>query len=197
MNETLILWDIDGTLNVHGKGQHWNGEWILNTVTREESPALFEHFPEKFQTIDLRVNQALLSVFSSLDAPHIEHRWLTAWEQEACTLFCPKVGFPKGGSWEVVMPGENATTESAVWWKTESVRRLLSENPEAKVIWVDDLIDSTESMEEGNRQLNEDFPGRLAMIGVMAHQGVTPDVFSFVRRLATEQWQAGMFLFEQ
>ena len=195
MDDILILWDIDGTLNVHGKGKHWNGEWILNTVTRDESPSLFEHFPAKFQTIDIRVNQALVDNFSSLDASHIEHQWLTAWEQEACTLFSPKVGFQAGESWRAVMPGENAT-ESAVWWKTEAVRRLLIANPEINVIWVDDLIDSTEIMEEDNQQLSQDFPGRLAMVGVMAHQGVTPDVFNFIRKLAGEKWQPGMFLFE-
>lgn len=194
MDDILILWDIDGTLNVHGKANHWPEQWITNTVTRAESPALFEHFPEKFDTISLRMNQGLIDVFSSLDLPHISHQWLTAWEQEAATLFCPKVGFEAGSSWPAVLP---AGQENSIWWKTESVRNILEANSEQKVIWIDDLIDSTETIEEDNRRLNEDFPGRLAMVGLTAHHGVTPDVFSFIRNLSTGSWQAGMFIFEQ
>lgn len=194
MDDILILWDIDGTLNVHGKANHWSGEWVTNTVTRAESPSLFEHFPAKFETIKLRVNQALMDDFSSLNAPHISHQWLSAWEQEASTLFAPKVGFTAGEHWAAVLP---VGKEDSVWWKTEAVRAILETNPEQKVIWVDDLIDSTETIEEHNRQLNEDFPRRLAMVGLTAHHGVTPDVMNFIRRLAMESWQSGMFIFEQ
>lgn len=194
MDDILILWDIDGTLNVHGKANHWSGKWITNTVTRQESPALFEHFPQKFDTIALRVNEALLADFSSLNTSHISHQWLTAWEQESATLFCPKVGFTAGQSWKAILP---AGEESETWWKTEAVRSILTANPKQKVIWVDDLIDSTERLEADNRQLNEDFPGQLAMVGVTAHHGVTPDVMAFVRKLANKRWQDGMFIFEQ
>lgn len=195
MDKTLVLWDIDGTLNVHGRGQHWNGEWVTNTVTRAESPTLFASFPAKFETLTLRMNSALMQVFSSLSAPHVEHRWLTAWEHEAVTLFCPKVGFEEGSQWEVITEPEDVPENR--WWKTQAVRNLLSSDPELRIIWVDDLIDHDETIENENRQVVLDFPGQVAMVGVMAHQGVTPDVFNFVRRLATEQWQAGMFLFEQ
>ena len=194
MDKMLVLWDIDGTLNVHGKSPQWNGPWVTNTVTREESPALFENFPDKFETLELRMNADLMEIFSSLSAPHLEHRWLTAWEQEAVTLFCPKMGFEQGAGWEVVKEPE-AVPEST-WWKTQAVRNLLSSDPELRIIWVDDLIDHDETVENENRQVVLDFPGQVAMVGVMAHQGVTPDVFNFVRRLATQQWQAGMFLFE-
>lgn len=193
MDEILLLWDIDGVFNVHGRGEHWNGEWIHNTVAREECPALFEHFPEKFQSLDLRVNQDFMDSFSSLNLPHITHKWLTAWEQDAATIFAPKVGFTQGEKWEAIVP---VMPESEVWWKTEAVRNIMVENPSLKVIWMDDLIDSTDAMESDNRDLNEDFPGRLAMVGVMSHQGVTPDTFNFIKRLATDRWQAGMFLFE-
>lgn len=194
MDDILILWDIDGTLNVHGKANHWSGQWITNTVTRQECPALFEHFPQKFDTINLRVNEALLVDFSSLTAPHITHQWLSAWEQDAATLFAPRVGFAAGQSWKAIcQPGE----ETEIWWKTEAVRTILEAHPARKVIWVDDLLDSTEIIEDNNRQLNEDFPGQLAMVGVTAHHGVTPDVMNFVRNLAKVKWQAGMFIFEQ
>lgn len=189
----LILWDIDGTLNVHGKTNHWPGEWATNTVTRHESPALFEHFPQKFDLIKLRVSQGLMDNFSSLFLPNISHQWFTAWEQEAPTLFAPKMGFEAGTTWPVVLP---VSEETGVWWKTEAVRAMLSKNPALKVIWVDDLIDTTEHIEDDNRRLNEDFPGQLAMVGVMPHQGVTPDVFAFIRNLTTGKWQDGMFIFE-
>lgn len=197
MPEVAVLWDIDGTLNVHGRGNHWAGEWILNTVTRQEVPALFAGMPERFQQFDLRVNSSLLSDLSSLEAPGVTHQWLTAWEQEAKTVFSPKFGFLAGEAWDSISPAHPAhEEETGVWWKTTAVREILSSDPAAHLIWVDDLIDHTDRIEQDNQQLLIDFPDRLAMVGVMAHQGVTPDVLSFVKRLALVKFQAGMFLFE-
>lgn len=197
MDNILVLWDIDGTLNVHGRGNHWAGQWLLNTVNRQEVPALFDGMPEKFQQFELRVNEDLLAVFSSLESPGVTHQWLTAWEQEAKTMFSPKFGFSAGEAWDSVSPAHpDHEEETGIWWKTTAVRDILSSSPDTKVIWVDDLIDHTDRMEEDNRQLNQDFPDRLAMVGVMAHQGVTPDVFAFIKRLALVKFQAGMFLFE-
>jgi hypothetical protein len=197
MDNILVLWDIDGTLNVHGRGNHWAGQWLLNTVTRQEVPALFAGMPEKFQEFKLRVNEDLLTDFSSLSVPGVTHQWLTAWEQEAKTVFSPKFGFSAGEAWDSISPvHHDHEEETGVWWKTTAVREILSSSPETKVIWVDDLIDHTDRIEEDNRQLNLDFPDRLAMVGVMAHQGVTPDVFAFIKHLAMVKFQGGMFLFE-
>lgn len=197
MEEVTILWDIDGTLSVLGRGSQWPGEWMHDIVTRQEVPALFAGMPERFQQFNLRVNSGLLADFSSLEAPGVTQQWLTAWEQEAKTVFAPKFGFSAGQSWESISPSNPDHEEATgIWWKTTAVRKLLQENPDHKIIWVDDLIDHTESIEEHNRQLNDDFPGRLAMVGVMAHQGVTPDVWIFIKRLAMTKFQAGMFLFE-
>jgi hypothetical protein len=201
MSKVRIFWDIDGTLSVNGRASLWNGEWLTNIVTRSEVPALFEGLPEKFQHFDLKVNNELLQCISALDEhPDVVNAWLTAWEEHACKVFAPKFGFTIGKSWHSFTAPDGSFSldpvEGGIWWKTSVVREFLIENPDARVIWVDDLIDSDEAVEAANRQLNDDFEGRLAMIGVIAHKGVTPDSFAFIKRLAMEKWEAGMFLFE-
>jgi hypothetical protein len=201
MSKVFIFWDIDGTLNVKGRVTQWQGEWLTNVVTRKELPALFEGLSEKHQEFTLRVNQSLLESLISLDShPDVVNGWLTAWETEACTVFSPKFKFSNGESWFSFTAPEGSFSldplAGGVWWKTEAIREFLKTNPEARVIWVDDLIDSDEDVEAANRLLHSEFEDRLAMVGVMSHLGVTPDVFTFIKRLATEKWQSGMFLFE-
>lgn len=201
MSKVFIFWDIDGTVNVNGRVSLWNGEWLHEIVTRTEVPALFEGLHEKHQQFDLRVNRELLESLSALDThPDVVQGWLTAWEAEACTVFSPKFNFIPGKSWHSFKAPEGSFSldpiEGKTWWKTTAVREFLTANPEARVIWVDDLIDSDEVTEADNRKLNEDFAGRLAMVGVIAHKGVTPDSFNFIKRLAVDKWEAGMFIFE-
>lgn len=201
MSKVIVCWDIDGTVNVNGRVSHWSGEWLIDSVTRTEAPALFEGLPEKFQQFHLRVNQSLLDSIDSLgDHPDVENAWLTAWENDACTIFSPKFDFTVGETWQSLNADEDSftlePTGDAVWWKTQAVRKFLTENPDTRMIWIDDLIDSDPKVEADNRKLNEDFEGRLAMVGVYAFKGVTPDCFNFIKRLATERWQAGMFIFE-
>jgi hypothetical protein len=201
MSKVFVFWDIDGTINVNGRISLWNGQWLTNTVTRKEVPALFEGLADKHQSFNLRVNQTLRESVTALDEhPNVVNAWLTAWEEDACKVFSPKFNFPNGENWHSFTAPEGSFSldpvEGAIWWKTSVVREFLIENPDARVIWVDDLIDSDEAVEAANRQLNDDFEGRLAMIGVIAHKGVTPDSFAFIKRLAVEKWEAGMFLFE-
>lgn len=201
MSKVCVFWDIDGTVNVNGRISLWNGEWLTNIVTRAEVPALFEGIDEKFQQFDLRVNQDLLDSMKVLDKhPDVVNAWLTAWETEACTVFSPKFNFSNGEDWHSFTAPAGSFSldpvEGAVWWKTTVVKEFLRTNPDTRVIWVDDLIDSDETVEAANRALNDEFADRLAMVGVIAHKGVTPDSFNFIRKLATEKWQAGMFIFE-
>jgi hypothetical protein len=201
MSKVVVLWDIDGTLNVNGRVSLWSGQWLTDVVTRDEAPALFEEIPERFRHFDLRVNSELLNSIAALDEhPNVENGWLTAWEEEARTIFSPRFNFPIGEEWLTLKaaPGEFTLdpTAETIWWKTQSLRQFLEMNPDIRVIWVDDLIDSDFKTEFNNRKLNEDFPGRVAMVGVYAFKGVTPDSFNFIKRLATERWQAGMFIFE-
>lgn len=201
MSKVVVFWDIDGPVNVNGRGSHWSGEWLLSSVTRTEVPELFEGIPEKFQEFSLRVNQSLLNVITVLgEHSNVENAWLTAWEEHACTVFSPKFNFAAGEKWQsLVAPEDSFTldpTEHAIWWKTEALRLFLTENPDTRVIWVDDLIDSDSKVEADNRKLIEDFEDRVAMVGVYAFKGVTPDTFNFIKKLATERWQAGMFIFE-
>lgn len=201
MSKVLVCWDIDGTVNVNGRGSHWKGEWVTSVVTRSEMPSLFEGLPDKFQQFPLRVNQELLEAMVELDShPEVSNAWLTAWETEACTVFSPKFNFQNGEKWfSFVAPDGSFSldpVEGSVWWKTTAVREFLKENPDTRLIWVDDLIDSDDDVEAANRLLHSEFEDRLAMVGVMAHVGVTPDVFNFIKRLATEKWQSGMFIFQ-
>lgn len=201
MSKVFVLWDIDGTVSVKGRISLWNGDWITNIVTRTEVPALFEGLDEKFQQFNLRVNQSLLDSITSLDEhPNVTNAWLTAWEAEACTVFAPKFNFSNGENWHSFIAPNGSFSldpvEGVIWWKTNVVREFLTANPDTRVIWVDDLIDVDDNVEAENRKLNEEFEGRLAMVGVIAHKGVTPDSFNFIKKLATENWQAGMFLFE-
>jgi hypothetical protein len=201
VSKVFVLWDIDGTINVNGRASFWNGEWLTSMVTRSEVPALFEGLPEKFNKFDLRVNSELLESIADLDEhPEVVNAWLTAWEEHACKVFSPKFDFIIGESWASFIAPEGSFTldpvEGAVWWKTAVVREFLTANPDARVIWVDDLIDSDEDVEAANRLLNDEFKDRLAMVGVIAHKGVTPDVFAFIKKLAIEKWQAGMFIFQ-
>lgn len=201
MGKVVVFWDIDGTVNVNGRVSLWNGEWLTNSVTRSEVPELFEGMPERFRKFDLRVNQSLLNAISSLgEHPDVENGWLTAWEDRACSVFSPKFNFTVGETWQSLLaPAHSFTldpTETAIWWKTEALREFLIANPDTRVIWIDDLIDSEYRVEADNRQLIEEFEDRVAMVGVYAFKGVTPDSFNFVKKLATERWQAGMFIFE-
>lgn len=201
MSRVFIFWDIDGTMNVNGRVSLWNGEWLHEVVTRQEVPALFEGLHDKHQEFTLRVNSELLESITELDAhPDVVSGWLTAWEAEACNVFAPKFNFTIGETWHSFTAPEGSFSldpvEDAVWWKTVALREFLIANPDAKVIWVDDLIDADEATENANRKLIEDFENRVAMVGVIAHKGVTPDVFAFIKRLAITQWQAGMFIFE-
>lgn len=201
MDKVVVFWDIDGTVNVNGRVSLWNGEWLTGVVTRTEVPELFEGIPEKFHKFDLRVNQSLLNVITVLgEHPNVENAWLTAWEDHARTVFSPKFNFAPGKNWFSLNAPEDSFTldpvEDKIWWKTQALREFLTENPDTRVIWVDDLIDSDSKVEADNRKLNEDFEDRLAMVGVYSFKGVTPDSFSFIKKLATERWQAGMFLFE-
>lgn len=201
MSKVFVFWDIDGTLNVKGRIDLWQGQWLTSIVTRTEVPALFEGLADKHQQFNLRVNKSLLESVMSLDEhPDVVNAWLTAWEAEASTVFSPKFNFKNGESWHSFIAPEGSFSldpvEGALWWKTTVVRNFLVDNPDARVIWVDDLIDADDNVEAENRKLNEEFEGRLAMVGVIAHKGVTPDSFNFIKRLATEKWQAGMFIFE-
>lgn len=201
MSKVIVLWDIDGTLNVNGHVTLWSGDWLTGVVTRDEAPALFEELPERFKNFNLRVNSELLDSIVALDEhPNVENGWLTAWEDEARNIFSPKFNFAIGKDWLTLKaaPGEFTLdpTDEKVWWKTQSLREFLESEPEARVIWVDDLIDTDFKTEADNRKLIEDFPDRVAMVGVYAFRGVTPDSFNFIKKLATENWQAGMFIFE-
>lgn len=202
MTETLICWDIDGTVNVNGRGSsQWTGEWLSSIVTRDEMPSLFEGLPEKFQQFPLRVNRALLEAIASLEEhPEVTNAWLTAWEADACAVFSPKFNFLHGKEWFAFKAPEGSFSldpvEGAIWWKTAILREFLKENPDTRVIWVDDLIDSDDTVEAENRLLHSEYEDRIAMVGVVAHKGVTPDVFAFIEKLATRKWQAGMFIFE-
>jgi hypothetical protein len=201
MSKVCVFWDIDGTVNVNGRISLWNGEWLTNVVTRTEVPALFEGLHEKHQQFNLRVNSELLESLVALDEhPDVVNAWLTAWEADACTVFSPKFNFKNGENWHSFKAPAGSFSldpvEGAVWWKTTAVREFLTANPDTRVIWVDDLIDADEATEAANRKLNEDFENRLAMVGVIAHKGVTPDSFNFIKRLAIDNWQAGMFIFE-
>lgn len=202
MGKVFILWDIDGTLNVHGRISLWNGEWLSDTVSRTEAPHLFAGLDEKHQEFELRVNASLLDEITALgNCSGVVNAWFSAWSQAACTVFSPKFNFDVGEKWEsFTMPTESELetipAENKPWWKTESLRAFLTDNPDARVIWVDDLIDANEEVEEANRKLAEDFDGQVAMIGVIPHLGVTPDSFAFIRRIATERWTSGVFIFE-
>jgi hypothetical protein len=201
MSKVVVFWDIDGTVNVNGRVSLWNGEWLIDSVTRTEVPELFEGIPERFQKFDLRVNQSLLNVITVLgEHPNVENAWLTAWEEHACTVFSPKFNFAAGKKWLSLAAPEDSFTldpvKDKVWWKTQALREFLTDNPDTRVIWVDDLIDSDPKVEADNRELNEEFEDRLAMVGVYSFKGVTPDSFNFIKKLATERWQAGMFIFE-
>jgi hypothetical protein len=201
MGNITVLWDIDGTLSVNGRGKHWNGINLTNTVTRTEVPELFEGIPERFQTFALQVNEDLLRSITDLEKNHdVTNGWLTAWEECAVSVFSPKFNFTVGENWKALTAAEGEftldPTDESVWWKTKALRRFLEDNPDERVIWVDDLIDTDTKVERDNRKLIEDFENRVAMVGVYSFKGVTPDVSRFVKKLATEQWQAGMFIFE-
>lgn len=201
MTKVFVFWDIDGTVNVNGRSSLGSGDWLTDKVTRLEVPALFEGLDEKFQQFPLRVSSTLLRAMERLDEfSHVTNAWLTAWETEACSVFSPKFNFSIGETWHSFKAPEGSFSldpvEGAVWWKTTVVREFLTANPDVHVIWVDDLIDSDETVEKVNQQLIDDFEGRLALVGVIAHKGVTPDTFSFIKRLAVEKWESGMFLFE-
>lgn len=201
MSEVFILWDIDGTLNVHGRVTSWPGKWSESLVARQEAPELFSGVPEKFHDMPLRVSDALLDSMTSLSAQSgVTSCWFSAWGEKACSVFSPKFGFSAGQSWfafadtSSLKPSNPEQPE--VWWKTSALREFLIANPGARVIWVDDLLDDNENYERDNHSLLADFGDRVAMVGVMPHVGVTPDVFSFINRLATSHWENGLFVFE-
>lgn len=200
--KTVILWDIDDTLNVHGRVSHWPGTWVETTVTRDEVPHLFDGLPELCQKFDLRVSQELLNAISSLEEEHsnIQNLWLSAWMEESCTIFAHRIGFSCGQAWDCLRVKEDEFTldpvEGKEWWKVTALREFLEDNPDTRVIWVDDLIDFNEETEAANRLLAKEFEERLTIIGVIPGIGVTPDVFSFLKRVATQKWESGVFIWE-
>lgn len=201
MRAVFILWDIDGTLNVHGRISLWPGKWAESKVTREEAPELFTGVPAKFQEMPLRVSETLLESITALSTqPGITSCWFSAWGEKACSVFSPKFRFIAGQLWssfeDKTSFQSSNSDEPGVWWKTAALREFLLTNPEVRVIWVDDLLDDNESVEEGNRSLVADFGDRVAMVGVMPHVGVTPDVFNFIERLTTTGWESGFFIWE-
>lgn len=197
LSPTVILWDIDETLNFQGTSR-WPGDLTVSSVSRIDSPSLFEKVPESIKHFDLRVSDDLMKAITELDKiSHIENKWITTWGSHARTVFSNRVGLDCGQHWSELLESEVKDSDSpSVWWKTLAVRSFLNENPDSRVIWIDDLLDHTVEIETDNQKLADDFPDRVALIGVPPHCGVTPDIFAFVKRLATDAWKSGVFIFE-
>lgn len=108
----------------------------------------------------------------------VELRWLTTWGQNALNVFVPRAEFLQGKSWAVEPVFEN----SGRWWKAEVVERILSENPEAHVIWIDD-----DAMEDGVSKGTEELvdSGRLTVIVPNPNLGVTFAEMDFIERMVS------------
>lgn len=197
LSPIVILWDIDETLNFHGTSR-WPGNLTVSTVNRTEAPSLFKNMPNAIHHFDLRVSENLMTAITELDKiSHIDNKWITTWGSHARSIFSKRVGLDCGQHWGDLLETEVKDEESAsVWWKNLAVRNFLNQNPDSKVIWVDDLLDHTVEIEDDNQKLVDDFPDRVALIGVPPQCGVTPDIFAFIQRLAMRQWKSGIFIFE-
>lgn len=206
MSKTVVLWDIDDTLNVHGAAR-WPEEYTVNSVNRREHPSLFRNLPQTVDTISLRMSSKLNRELSEFDLiPEVENHWITAW-QDLAHVFASKMGMPFAECWNSIqsevavshveeLSDVEKVEQENTWWKTLAVRQLLTHSPETKVVWIDDMLDHTDSIETGNVKLVQDYPDRLLLVGVLPQYGVTPDVLSFVRKSVTSRWRSGLFIFE-
>ncbi len=200
MAKIHILLDIDGTINPRGMSAAWRGQWSENTILNSEEPVFFESFPQNISSLTLRTNKELLDNLVRIsEGQQVEMHWFTAWGHDARTIFCPKVGLDGGLAWNVIMPdddSEDMHEDSQNWWKTNTLKSFLDSHPDDQVLWIDDMVDIDDQMEDTHVALCEQFPDRLAIIGVPGHLGITPDIFSFIDRIVTSKWISGFMAWE-
>lgn len=200
MTKTHILLDIDGTINPRGMFAPWNGIWSEHTILAIDEPDFFESFPQQISSLQLKINSELMGNLVSLSqATDVEMHWFTAWGNDTHAIFCPKIGFEEGLLWNIVLPPEGVESlheDSQGWWKTEAIRQFMAEHPNDNAMWIDDMVDLDDEMEKTNRGLCDEFPTRLAIIGVPGHLGITPDIFNFVKKISMTKWMSGFMAWE-
>lgn len=144
---TRIYCDIDGVFNAHyppfPKVLHlpdktlsqWMGEWMNDGVDIN----LFESLPDDVGDIfHLCWSTELIESFNLLNQREdVEFVWATTWRKKA-QIFAEKVGLSAIENRYFDASWERITDKSLEWWKLESIKQDLIDNPVDQFIWIDD-----------------------------------------------------------
>lgn len=143
----LLLLDVDG---------------VLNAVTRTPDPAVWPDWREGIasangSTWPIRFSPTVTArVRAWHDSGRVELQWLTTWGHAANDSLRRLLGLPElavagthddAGSASVLagtsLAGVTAAAPDALtgrWWKLDVIRRLRAEQPDRRLVWVDDEL---------------------------------------------------------
>lgn len=168
--KTDIFLDVDGVFNAfawnasHQAEQHWP----VDPVTAPINGYRFTWF------------EAVIDWINQTEAREdVQFHWLTTWRSNAPRLVAPVVGI-NGATWPVFDGDDEpasfnaswgGTREPAGWWKLSCVESYFGDNPDCRVVWIDDdLFDS--QARAFAKPLEEQ--GRIILIQPSPHLGLTP-----------------------
>lgn len=193
--KTIVLVDIDGNINALASkinppriSTHWNGLWGFFPVLKTEHPNMFLEQPEAATHYDINFSRELLTRLADIStADDVQFHWLTTWEHHAHSVFCLKADFLTGLNWPVIARVE----DSIKWWKITQVERILQENPDSHIIWLDD-----EAAEDFCHDIIADLveqSNRLTVIVPNPNRGLTVADVGFIENMIRNP-QPGMLI---
>ncbi len=142
----IIALDVDGVINCFDEDPEIQGFDDYRDIKASPGPNEWGGYERKYTiTYSPSIIKRLLSWHESDKA---EIRWLTTWGRGANLELSRKLGLP--GNFLVVgekpddagftpLDTQNVKTVGADhWWKFTCVKRLADENPDARIVWIDD-----------------------------------------------------------
>jgi len=140
----IIALDVDGVINSFPTSLRKDEKPVWDDLTAFSCPVSLHGGTSFTITHSPTVINRLLEMHTSGQA---EIRWLTTWGSEANLELSKGVGFP--GDFEVIAerPQFAAYTplqttgvkgDDGGWWKLTAFKQLAADNPDRKIIWIDD-----------------------------------------------------------